>query len=206
MAKTASERQAEQAARQCELDNPRLIGTSSVVRSLLIVATDVGGRSLEQQRGFVGRFETDQQVEDFLTTATMEYPGIGGAIKRKKLKDGRHELALSPRDAQKFEDRDKPPTMAFAKKKIAEGAEKVRAAKAKMRGATDWRVNIELASGERHQRRFKTHGEAKEAAKKALAENPGAQAQIWGPPKGLPARKSWTTVLRETFGRKKRKK
>jgi hypothetical protein len=103
MAKTASERQAEEAARQCELANPRLMGTSSVVRSLLIVATDVGGRSLEQQRGFVGRFDNEEQVVDFLTTATMEYPGVGGAIKRKKLPDGRLELALSPRDAKQFE-------------------------------------------------------------------------------------------------------
>jgi len=85
------------------IESGRKAINEGVIGSLLIVAKDVGGTSLKQMGGFAARFDDKKQVDKFMSTARMEYPGIDKKIRSKKLSDGRIELALSPADARKFE-------------------------------------------------------------------------------------------------------
>lgn len=100
--KTAQE-EADQAARQLEADPLLQESTVRLVRNLLIIARDVGGRARAVHNGFVARFDHHQQEDDFLRTARMEYPGVDSKMRRKALPRGRVELALSPRDALAYE-------------------------------------------------------------------------------------------------------
>jgi hypothetical protein len=73
-----------------------------VIKSLEIIARDDKGRTNRVMGGFVARFKNDRDHESFLRTARMEYPGIDKYMRTKSTPKG-IEVALSPRDAARFE-------------------------------------------------------------------------------------------------------
>jgi len=85
------------------IESGRKALSEGVVGSLMIAAKDVGGKSIPRGNTFVARFDDQKQVDKFMSTARMEYPGIEKKIRTAKTSGGGIELSLSSTDAKKFE-------------------------------------------------------------------------------------------------------
>lgn len=86
------------------IESGRTAIREGVVGSLMIVAKDVGGKSIPRGNTFVARFKDKKQADKFLATARMEYPGIDKKLRAVQLSGGGGiEMSLSSNDAKKFE-------------------------------------------------------------------------------------------------------